>query len=572
MKWLSTEIPVNSTILDLSQALATDQILPIPIANILVQRGMDSYEKAKHFFVPKKEHLHDPFLMKGMDIATQRILQAKLNNETILVYGDYDVDGTTSVALMSLFLQDWEIPFESYIPDRYTEGYGVSFKGIQHAKDIGAKLIISLDCGIKANDKVLFANKLGLDFIICDHHTPGAELPDAIAILDPLQSECSYPCKELSGCGVGLKLASGVTQTFVAAGLPLPAPDYDPVEKYCDLVTLSIACDIVPIVDENRVIAAMGLQKLRTNPSLGIKAIMNLSKIERKWDINDLVFFVGPRINSAGRLKNAKDAVEVLLGKSELLSDLANDLHDANDERRNLDTEITIEALKIIENDSTYAQKSTTVLCNPAWHKGVIGIVASRLIEKHYRPTVLFTATEDKLVGSARSVMGFDLYSALEQCSEHLVQFGGHKYAAGMTMMPENFPQFQADFDRIVAEKIQPEQKSPILSIDHELKFSEINEKFVRIVQKMEPFGPENLEPVFMTKNVKILDAATLKDTHIRLVLQHNNVSIGAVGFNMAQKFWDLQESVVHIAYHLNVNTWNGKNTIQLILKDIKAI
>ncbi|MFN0204004.1 MAG: single-stranded-DNA-specific exonuclease RecJ, partial [Bacteroidia bacterium] len=429
MKWIPTQLPHNQTLQQLANDLSTEQPFPIALANILMQRGITTYQQAKNFFVPQKTDLYDPFLMKGMKEATERVLQAKRNHEKVLIYGDYDVDGTTSVALMSLFLQDWKVDFEFYIPDRYTEGYGISFKGIDYAKKIDAKVIISLDCGIKANDKVAYSNEQGIDFIICDHHTPGAELPEALAVLDPLRPDCTYPYKDLSGCGVGLKLAVALTKTFHEAGFELPSPDYDVVDKYCDLVTLSIACDLVSIAGENRILAHYGLRKLRTNPSEGIKAIMNLSKIERKWDINDLVFFVGPRINSAGRLSHAKDAVEVLLGRSEFLSNLASDLHDANDERRNIDTETTTEAVSFIEGDAEYKKKVTTVLYNPNWHKGVIGIVASRLIEKYYRPTILFTLSDGKLVGSARSVAGFDLYAALEQCSEHLVQFGGHKYA-----------------------------------------------------------------------------------------------------------------------------------------------
>ena len=571
MKWKSTQLPNSPTIDALADALSTKTRFPNIIANILCQRGMDSLEKTKAFFQPDKNQAHDPFLMKNMKEATQRILKAKQNHEKILIYGDYDVDGTTSVTLMALFLTDWGFDFDYYIPDRYKEGYGISFKGIEYAAQIGAGLIIALDCGIKANDKVKYANLKGIDFIICDHHTPGKELPDALAILDSIQEGCEYPCKDLTGCGVGLKLITGLTQTFTEAGIALPFPDYNPFDLYCDLVALSIACDIVPIKGENRIITYWGLKKIKDNPSAGIKAIKELSITERKWDISDLVFFVGPRINSAGRLGSAKDAVEVLLGKSDILTRLAEDLHDSNDDRKKIDADMTLEALQMIENDEEYKNQSSTVLYKKEWHKGVIGIVASRLIEKHYRPTILFTHSEGKLVGSARSVNGFDIYAALEQCADLMVQFGGHKYAAGMTIEPEKFPKFKQMFESVVSQSISPLCKEPVLLIDHELSFSEITDKFRRLLQHIDPFGPDNPEPVFATLKVKVTDYNVIKDTHIRLVLQHKGISLNAIGFNLAEKYHELNTDSLHIAYHLGVNNWNGKTLIQLHLKDIKA-
>ncbi len=571
MKWKSTRIKQTPDIEEFGLIMSARSPFPTPLTNILWQRGITSLEKARSFFQPDKSNLYDPFLMKGMQEATDRILKAKQNHEKIMVYGDYDVDGTTSVTMMCLFLSDWGMDFEYYIPDRYNEGYGISFKGIDYAIKIGASLIISLDCGIKANDKVKYANLNQIDFIICDHHTPGNELPEAVAVLDPLQSDCSYPCKDLTGCGVGLKLITGLTQVFSLAGVPLPEADYNPFERFCDLVTLSIACDIVPIRDENRIIAFWGLQKIRTNPSPGIAAIQSLSTTERRWDINDLVFFVGPRINSAGRLGSAKDAVEVLLGKSDILTRLAEDLHEANDERKNIDTDMTAEALNMIAKDSEYPERSTTVLYKKEWHKGVIGIVASRLIEKHYRPTILFTFSNGKLVGSARSVVGFDIYQALESCSEVMVQFGGHKYAAGMTIIPENFELFRNQFDDTVKKTITADQKEPVLWIDYDLGFNDITEKMLRMLRYIEPFGPENPEPIFATLNVKVTDYNIVKEAHLRLVLQHQNISLNAIGFNLAEKFMTLNTDTLHITYHIGVNQWNGKNIIQLSLKDIKS-
>lgn len=570
MLWIPTQLPISPAIIRLSQELGTQSAFPEPLANILYQRGITTKEAAKAFFVPEKTGLHDPFLMKNMQTAVERIWKAKQAGEKILIYGDYDVDGTTSVTLMSLFLSDWGFDYEYYIPDRYKEGYGISFKGIEYAASIGASLIISLDCGIKANDKVRYAKQLHIDFIICDHHTPDKELPEAVAVLDTLQPGCAYPCKHLTGCGVGLKLAQALTQYLQAQGLPLPRAGYDPFEEYCDFVALSIACDIVPIVDENRVITYWGLQKMRTNPAPGIAAIQQLAEGERKWDVNDLVFFIGPRINSAGRLTQAKEAVEVLLGKSEILSRLANELHDANDERRNIDAEITLDALQLISQDSTYPQKHTTVLYKESWHKGVIGIVASRLIEKHYRPTILFTKSEEKLVGSARSVQGFDLYAALEECADLMVQFGGHKYAAGMTLKEEQFAAFAQKFDAVVSQRISESSKYPAIFVDYFLGFADINEKFIRLLQRMEPFGPENLEPVFVTEQVRIKDYNVLKDVHIRLVLEHQNVVLNAIAFNMADKFVPLTTEWIDIAYHVGFNTWNGKQFVQLQLKDVK--
>lgn len=551
----------------LREALSLKQPFPEALAAVLVRRGIDTFEKAKIYFSPDLNDLPDPYLMSGMEKAVERIISAYQDQETVLLFGDYDVDGTTAVSLMSLFFDEMGLRYEYYIPDRYKEGYGVSFQGIDRAVEIGASLMISLDCGIKALDKVRYAREKGLDFIICDHHTPGPELPEAYAILDPRQPECAYPYKELSGCGVGLKLLSALRDRLEADGLAqLPSP----VAQYADLVTLSIACDIVPITGENRTLAYHGLQKLQRNPLPGIAVLMKQAKEERTWDISDLVFFVGPRVNSAGRLHHGSAAVEVLRGQADSLIDLAQDLQEANDSRKDLDRQTTEEALARIAATPAYAAQRTTVLYQPDWHKGIIGIVASRLIEQHYRPTVLLTQSEGKLVGSARSVSGFDLYEALEACSEHIVQFGGHKYAAGLTLQEEQFPAFRDKFEAVVQERITEAQRQPLLHLEQELRFAEIDPLLLRLIRRMEPFGPGNRKPVFMSTHVKVLNAVILKDLHLKLVLEQDQTMFEAIGFNLAEKWHRLATDHLHIAFQPVFNTWNGKTRINLRLKDIK--
>jgi single-stranded-DNA-specific exonuclease len=570
-KWIMRELPPSEVAESLSQKLSTQQPFPLPLANILVQRGIESYEAAHRFYAPDKSQIHDPFLMKDMDKAVSRILQARQRNAKILVYGDYDVDGTSAVSLLTLFFNAWGFTFEYYIPDRYKEGYGLSYQGIDYAVEHGFDLIITLDCGIKAVDKVKYAAVKGIEIIICDHHQPGDQLPEALAILDPKRPDCPYPYKELTGCGVGFKLIQALTEKLPEAGFVPPVDFSNPLDEYADLVTLSIACDIVPITGENRVIAYFGLKKLKSDPLSGIKVIMDQDQHNREWEISDLVFFVGPRINAAGRLGDARGAVEVLLGESDNLIDLASALQDSNDARKDLDKQMTDEALLMINGDTTYQGKSTTVLYNPVWHKGVIGIVASRLIEKYYRPTVLLTESEGKLVGSARSVVGFDLYQALEKCNGHLIQFGGHKYAAGLTLKETEFASFAQAFDRVVSSTITPEQKVPVLYIDHLLKFSEIEPRFIRLLNRMGPFGPGNRKPVFMTKRVKVLHTTTMKDIHVRLVLQHENLMLEAVGFNLAEKLSQMPaDGFIDIAYQPIFNTWNQKTKINLRLKDFR--
>ena len=570
MHWVLRPLPDSKQAKELANQLGTSQAFPFTLANILLQRGIGNLDDAKAFFKPQTGELHDPFNMKDMELAVDRLVQARISNEKILLFGDYDVDGTTAISLFSLFFTDWGFNYDYYVPDRYTEGYGVSYKGIDYAVEIGASLIISLDCGIKAHEKVRYARQKNLDFIICDHHTPEHTLPEATAILDPKRPDCSYPYNSLTGCGVAFKLIQALSKRLPEEGISLPYDAYDPLSAYADLLALSIACDIVPLTGENRTMAWFGLEKLRQNPLPGIKVLMDQAQEIRSWDISDLVFFLGPRINSAGRLNHASQAVEVLVGKNNDLFNLAGDLQDSNEARKDLDKRMTEEAMIMIAQDRAYPDKASTVLYNPDWHKGIIGIVASRLIETHYRPTVLLTHSEGKLVGSARSVVGFDLYGALVQCEDHLLQFGGHKYAAGLSMKSDTFEAFCKKFDEVVSKTLTDEQKSPVLYIDHSIGFSEINARFMRLLNRMAPFGPQNPRPVFMSENVLVRHAKFMKDVHIRLVLEQDGTMLEAIGFNLAEKWNQLNSSHITIAFQPYFNTWNGKTRINLRIKDIK--
>lgn len=538
------------------------------MAKVLVQRGIRSYDEAREFFRPGQQGLHDPYQLQDMKRAVARLLQAFQQQEKVVFLGDYDVDGTTAVTLMSLFAQDWGLDHEYYIPDRYKEGYGVSAEGVQFALDQGAAVLVTLDCGIKATELLQQATDQGLDVIVCDHHRPGAQLPRAVAVLDPQREDCDYPCPHLTGCGVAFKLLQALVPALCDAGVPAPRPDFDPFREYADLVTLSIACDIVPIVDENRIIAFHGLEKLRSNPLPGLKAMMDQAEGTRDWDISDLVFFLGPRVNSAGRLRHAREAVNVLLGQHRELFQLADDLQAANEERKQLDREMTEQALAQVSRDPEFTQKHSTVLFQPDWHKGVIGIVASRVIEHHYRPTIILTENDGKLVGSARSVSGFDLYEALEGCREHLLQFGGHKYAAGLTMDPSALPAFCKKFDEVVASRILPEQKLPTLFVDLEVDFEEIDARLIRILGQMEPFGPGNRRPVFLSREVKVLDYRVLKEQHIRLQVEQKGRKFEAIGFGLAAKWLRQPADYVDLAFQPIFNTWNQETRINLRLKD----
>lgn len=564
-KWTQTDSPESQTLKNLQNGLGIHSIL----CKLLAQRGIENFDDSKNFFRPKLENLHDPFLMKDMEKAVSRIELAIENKENILVYGDYDVDGTTAVSLLSSFLAKQYPKVDTYIPDRYKEGYGVSSQGIDYASDNNISLIIALDCGIKAIDKVDYANSLGIDFIICDHHRPGDILPNAVAILDPKRKDCNYPYDELSGCGVGFKLSQALTAQW----------NLDPEEylQFLDLLALSIGSDIVPITGENRILAFWGLKRINENPRPGFKLLIELAgKRNQELSIMDLVFLLGPRINAAGRISHGKLAVSLLSGENiDRLEEDAKKINTQNDERKVLDKNICAEALELIKSDKE-ENRSSTVVYDPSWHKGVIGIVASRLIENYYRPTVVFTKSKNVLAGSARSVKGFDVYNALDACSDILEQFGGHMYAAGMTLKEENYLAFKNKFEKVVAESIREEHKIPLLEIDSEIRFEDINEKFFRILKQFGPFGPKNMAPIFRTDN--LIDTGNSRPvgadkTHLRFEIADPETGIGftGIGFGLANKIEVLQSKrPFSLAYHLDENHFNGKTSIQLRVLDLK--
>jgi single-stranded-DNA-specific exonuclease len=562
MRWTVKPKPAEEKIKHLAQVLNVEEF----IATLLIQRGIETFEEAKLFFRPSLDDLHDPYLMKDMDKAVERIEKAIANQENILVFGDYDVDGTTAVSLVSSYLRTYYPNVATYIPDRYAEGYGVSYKGIDFADDNEFSLIIALDCGIKSIDHVAYAKERNIDFIICDHHRPGAVLPEAIAVLDPKREDCQYPYDELCGCGVGFKLiqALGANRNQTIDDLLL----------YLDLVATAIAADIVPITGENRVLAYFGLQVINAEPRPGIKALVHQVK-KKILDITDVVFIIAPRINAAGRIKHGNHAVELLTEFDfEQAQQFASEIEKYNSDRKGLDKQITKEALlQITQNQEE--KNFTSVVFQEDWHKGVIGIVASRLIETYYRPTLVFTKSGDKYAASARSVKGFDVYNALEACSEHLEQFGGHMYAAGMTLKEENYQNFKNAFEKVVQQTIQPDQLIPEITIDAEINFADISPKLIRILKQFEPFGPLNMTPVFLTKKIKDTGyAKTLgsEDEHLKLfVKQNNSEGINAIGFGLGNKK-DLASSQKEFdaVYCIDENEWNDKVSIQLRLKDIK--
>lgn len=542
-----------------------------PIANLLVQRGINTYEQAKAFFRPNLNNLHDPFLMKDMDKAIVRLNKALANNEKILVYGDYDVDGTTSVAMVYSFLKDRHTNLGYYIPDRYNEGYGISLKGIDFAQTNGYTLIIALDCGIKAIEKIEYAKTKGVEFIICDHHTASSTIPNAAAVLDPKRPDCNYPFKELSGCGVGFKLLQAFCISNNIA--------FENIVHYLDLVVVAIASDIVPIVGENRILAHFGLKQLNTMPRRGLKAIMKLAAIDTKEvTIDDIVFKIGPRINAAGRVETGKSSVELLTADTEEIAhDIGDQINDFNNTRRNIDSNITKEALELIASSKDMLGKKTTVVYNPKWHKGVVGIVASRLTETYYRPTIVLTESNGFITGSARSVPGFDLYKAVESCSTLLENFGGHMYAAGLTLKKENLNKFRLKFEEAVAENIQNDQLIPSIDIDIELQLKEITTKLHRILKQFEPFGPENMAPVFMSEGV--VDDGTGKQVgsnkeHLKLNIIHEDEPFKpypAIGFGMGDLFNKIgKSSSFDICYCIDENEYRGNTSLQLRIKDIK--
>ena len=557
--WIQKEQPNVSLIEELCKTLNISS----PLASILLQRGIDSYSKAAAYFNPEIDLLHDPFLMKGMEKAVKRLLEAIKKNEQILFYGDYDVDGTTSVALMVGFLSDFYNNIEYYIPDRYNEGYGISNAGIDWAIEHNIDLIVSLDCGIRAVETVTKAKENNIDFIICDHHNPGEVLPPAVAILDPKQEDCNYPYKELSGCGVGFKLLQAYC---INNSVPI-----EELYNYLDLVAISVAADIVPLTGENRILAYHGLQKLNDKPRQGISALMKVAALKLPIDINTVVFGLAPRINAAGRISHAYGAVTLLLSKNEDEANrVAGEIDNNNVIRREYDTDVTSEALEMLESEPD--DINTTVLFKPHWHKGIIGIVASRCIEVHYRPTIILTESKGRITGSARSVKGFDIYNALNECSEYLEQFGGHKYAAGLTMQKENLPLFKEKFENTVSERITADLLVPKITIDQQISLSEISTNFINVINRMEPFGPENMTPVFKTTDVFAKGARVLKDKHLKMnvVDQNTGIVFDAIGFGLSA-YYDkiLKNPVVSVAYTIGFNDFRGKRSVQLYLKDI---
>jgi single-stranded-DNA-specific exonuclease len=554
--------PVKTT--SLQEALHISPVL----CRILAQRGIDNFESARSFFRPKLEDLHDPFLMKDMEKAVQRIFAAVGRREKILIFGDYDVDGTTAVACLLQFLRkqyDQEL-VDFYIPHRHREGYGVSKAGIDFAKSNDFPLIVAVDCGIKSIDLISYAAALSIDFIVCDHHLPDATLPPAIAILNPKQKDCFYPCKDLCGCGVAFKLI-----TALSMKLGLPASAY---QEYLDLAAIAIAADIVPMIGENRLLTFFGLQKVNEQPNYGIRALIGISKLKAPVNITSLVFMIAPRINAAGRMDDARKAVRLFIaGSYEEALQYAEMLHLDNSDRREADGSITEEALGMIEGNELLVNRKSTVVFQPHWHKGVVGIVASRLIERYYRPTIVLTRSGDLVSGSARSVQGFNLYEAIHACREHLIGYGGHFAAAGMTMEAGQVDLFSTKFEEVVSSTIEPQQLVPEILIDSPVQFKDLTPVFYKVLRQMEPFGPENLRPVFIAEGVADSGySRILKEQHIRFQLQQQGYSFTGIGFGMADKFPLLENGrPVDIVFNLDENEWNGTKTLQLKVIDLRA-
>lgn len=568
-KW-QVKAPINNTLID--ELRSSLKVEPI-IAELLLQRGITSFEEAQTFFRPKLEDLHDPFLMKDMDLAVDRLQLAIDEGQKVMLFGDYDVDGTTAVALMYSFLKD-TVQLDFYIPDRYKEGYGLSIDGIDAANKHGVELIISLDCGIKSVDKVAYAKSLGIDFIVCDHHTPGDELPDGI-ILDPKRKDCSYPYDELSGCGVGFKLLQGLSDQNDWS--------YDKLFELLDFLAVSIGADIVPITGENRILCYHGMKLLNEKPRPAFKTLLELAKKTFPVTLTDVVFSIAPRINAAGRLRSGRYAVELMISLDlEEINILAQEINEDNLERRQLDSDITQEALEMIENDANSDSKYTNVVFKKNWHKGVVGIVASRIIEKHYKPTIVLTESNGLITGSARSIKGFSVYNAIEACEHLLEQFGGHMYAAGLTMKPENLEKFIIAFEEATSKTVEKHMMIEEQDVDLELNFNQIFNpeenrmkipRLKRILAQFEPHGPGNMKPVFLTKNVFSKDVRLLKEAHLKITAVQPNadVMLEGIGFNMNEKM-DLVAAGLpfDIAYTLEINRWRDRETIQLNFKDIR--
>ncbi len=575
-RWVVKKEENTAAVDKLTSSLNVEQV----IARLLVQRGITNFSDARDFFRPSLENLTDPFLLKDMDVAITRIQQAIDQNERIMVYGDYDVDGTTAVALTYDFLKEFTENLDYYIPNREKEGYGISYLGIDYAKQQGVKLIISLDCGIKAHKQVAYAREKGIDFIVVDHHRPGEEPLQAAAVVDPKQPDCPYPYKELSGCGLGFKLAQAYYQKN-----RIP---FERLERFLDLVVVSIAADVVPITGENRILAHFGLRRLNLEPRAGLESILFYSNIFRKakpdevtaftreLNVNDLMFLIGPKINAAGRIENGKKAVDLLLcGRMGDTHELSLDINDNNTERRSLDTDITRQAMKMIARDPEMKHARCTVLYNPDWHKGVIGIVASRLIESHYRPTIILTESNGLITGSARSIKDFDVYDAIDACSEHLEHFGGHKYAAGLSVKPENFPAFKEAFTRVVNETLTDEMLIPEIEVDAEIDLAGIHGKFFRVLKQFAPFGPGNTNPVFVSRNCATRgNSRVVGVKHLKFNVYQpelGNVEMAAIAFQQGHHLQDMLSSKrFDLAYQIEENEWNGRVSLQLNIKDIK--
>ncbi|MCS6934645.1 MAG: DHH family phosphoesterase [Chitinophagales bacterium] len=584
MQWRWSEVPYCAEKAEsLQRALRIHPVL----CQLLVQRGVETYEDARKFFRPNLSDLHPPFLMKDMDKAIARLEKAIHTGEKILIYGDYDVDGTTAVAMVYSFLKEIYPRVDYYVPHRYTEGYGISKKGIDFAAQEGFSLIIALDCGIKAHDKIEYAASKHIDFIICDHHLPDAVLPNAVAVLDPKRRDCPYPFKELSGCGIGFKLLQAYCEK---SGLPS-----DTCYRYLDLLCLSIGADIVPITGENRILARYGLDKINTNPSPGIRRLLEVSglvlppdavppqsdnppaiQLRKKLNINDVVFILAPRINAAGRIDDARHAVKLLIGEAQdaEMIERAYQLEKLNSERKDLDRDITAHALSIIESDERLMKQNTTVVYHPSWHKGVLGIVASRLTENYYRPTIVLTEGEDGvLTGSARSVKNFDLYEAIYACREHLIQFGGHQFAAGLTLRKEKIADFCLAFEEVVSSRIQPDQLIPEIEVNAVIEPEIITPGFYKILSEMAPFGPGNMNPTFMSRQMRDTGwSKIVKEEHLRLSLCKNTpAAYTGIAFGMAAKLPLLKNGPVDVVYHVEENEWNGRVSIEWVIKDLRA-
>jgi single-stranded-DNA-specific exonuclease len=564
-RWIINEKSNPEKVNELSKSLNN---LDLTLTDILVHRGIDTFEKAKSFFRPSLDEIHDPFLMKDMDKAVNRLQQAIEKNEKILIFGDYDVDGTTSVALVYSYLKNYYENLEYYIPDRYTEGYGISYQGIDYAAENDFKLIIALDCGIKAIEKVDYATEKGVDFIICDHHRPGETIPNAVAVLDQKRADCNYPYKELSGCGVGFKLMQAWTKQT--------DKDEAKLFEYLDLLAISTCADIVPITGENRVFVYYGLKVINENPRLGVKTLIDLANKKKELTSTDIVFTIAPRINAAGRIETGNKAVEMLVEENKTSAlGFGKNINELNTDRKDLDRDITAEALAMIAENTSLQTKKTTVLFQENWHKGVIGIVASRLIETHYRPTIILTESNGKATGSARSVKDFDVYNAIDACSDLLEQFGGHKYAAGLTMKLENLDAFIEKFEEVVNEQIDDELLIPQVNIDAKLELNQINDKFYSILKQFAPTGPSNMRPVFMSENVfSTYNSRIVGENHLKLeVFQEENpdLKFACIAFNMGHLLDDIAEGVpFSIVYNIEENTWNGNTTLQLSIKNLK--